>query len=84
MSIPKSLEEAARKIRNVRIRLIQVGRITGRFCFQVVAGPKVYDLMRSVTEVYQDIGNTYGCFTGEATAVVRPDSRLISLIMMSR
>ena len=25
---------------NVRIRLIQVGRTTGRFCYQVVAGPK--------------------------------------------
>ena len=43
----------------VRICLIQDGRTAGRFCYQMVAGPKVFDLRRSLTEVYQDMVDSF-------------------------
>ena len=40
---------------------------------------QVFDLRRSLTEVYQDMVDTFGGDTGGTTAVVPPVSRLISL-----
>jgi len=53
------------EIRNVRIRLIQVGRTTERFCYQVVAGPK-----GPAYKGYQDT-----CRLGPATRMFRNQER---------
>lgn len=45
---------------------------------------QVFDLRRSVTLIYQDIGNTFGGFLFRATTVVVQVSVLISLTMKSR
>jgi len=50
----------------------------------VVAGRKLFDLRRSLTEVYQDIVDTFGGVTGGTTAVVPPVTRSISRTIMSR
>ena len=71
--------------RQLRLLMAAICRPSGLGCFFTgVPGAHVFRIRRSVTESYQDIGNTSGADTGRTTAVVRPVSRSISRMYMCR